>query len=431
MVPTPMAVSLAIALVLAADPAFELRLHAPADAYEDEHADPRVPLPEQLAPPERLPYGPDAIPLPSGSYDPPKHHRKLGTPTTIFVNFDGVTISACSPSNSHENCHWFEDGRTFEPYSGSLAHRVAILDAMRSQVRDFGIRVTGQRPPDDEVYLMLVYGGDSETGDEDEEVAAETLGRAPAGDCYDDLPNQIGYVYLDGDRASWVNGGASTALHEAGHTWGFDHIGLDGSLMAPTGGNILVDWFDGCAQIVENLDFDPSEEGSCPEISLEQCGLPDFQHDVAMLELLFGPPYVDTRAPTLELVKPFDGIYYQGPASFDVDLRVIDDLHPQVYELAIGIAGLIDDPAFKAVYDPSFEVVDLPIGEWEFQLQLRDAAGNETSLAFVVNVGEDAPGIDDGCQCTSASGSGREGPIGLGLGLLALIGVRARRHRSE
>jgi hypothetical protein len=358
--------------------------------------------------------------------DPARPRRKIGTNTTIFVNFDGVEIGDCTPSDSHKNCSWLETGTTFEPYSGSLAHRVAILDAMRAQVNDLGVRVTGQRPPESESYVMVVYGGES--------VDEEALGRAPAGDCWDDLPNQIAYVYLDGERASWVNGGASTALHESAHTWGFDHLGLDHTLMAPSGGNTIAKFFDGCAQIVSDTVLTPVEdEGSCPQISLEQCGLPDFQHDLAMMRLLFGEPYIDDIAPVLQLIEPFDGAYFVGPADFGVELRVIDDQHPQLYELAIGIRGLVDDPSFSPVYDPSFDVTALPIGEWVFELRLRDAAGNETSLEFMVTIGEDPLPLVDGCSCASATprDTRRGGALGLLALLLGLPGILGLRRRKQ
>lgn len=376
---------------------------------------------KQTPPPDEppSPYG-DAVPNPEPlEIGMRPQARKLGSNTTIFVNFDGVTIDYCNPANSHLNCHWLENGETFAPFSGSLAQRVAILDAMRSLVADFGIRVTGQRPPDDEPYVMVVYGGDS--------IEAEALGRAPAGDCWDDLPNEIAYVYLDGARSGWINGGASTALHEAAHTWGLDHIGLEGSLMAPSGGNTKTNYFDGCAQIVEDTQLTHAKDPSCPQLNLELCGLSDFQYDVALLHLLFGEPYVDDRAPTLTLVRPFDGVYYEGPASFRVELEVTDDLHPQIYELAIGIPGLVDDPPFSPVLDPSFDVEALPIGEWTIELRLRDAAGNESSLAFEVIVGEDPPVLDDGCACRSEPLRARFPAIWAVFALGVGLGLRRRK----
>lgn len=408
-----------LATLVAGDPEFAIRLLAPVidppAAASTTTIGNKAPLPSE--PP--IPYA-DAVPNPEPrDLAGQPQARKLGTNITIFVNFDGVTIDYCKPSNSHNNCHWLEHGETFAPYSGSLAQRVAILDAMRSLVADFGIRVTGQRPPDDEPYVMVVYGGDS--------VEKDALGRAPAGDCWDDLPNEIAYVYLDGSRSTWVNGGASTALHEAAHTWGLDHIGLDHALMAPAGGNSKTRYFDGCAQIVKDTQLTPADEPSCPQLNLELCGLSDFQHDVALLRMLFGEPYVDDRAPTLSLMRPHDGQYLQGPASFRVELKVVDDLHPQIYQLAIAIPGLVDEPKFSPVLDPSFDVEALPIGEWTFELRLRDAAGNESSLAFDVIVGDDPIPTDDGCACRSTPANRPLSPIWAVFALGVGLGLRARK----
>jgi hypothetical protein len=414
-----------LATLVAGDPEFAIRLRAPVVDAPTATTTPTAT--RKKAPPPSEPPIPYADAVPHLRQSPEQlditarpQARKLGTNTTIFVNFDGATIDYCSPGNSHENCDALEKrgNGTFDPYSGSLAQRVAILDAMRSLVADFGIRVTGQRPPDDEIYMMIVYGGDS--------IEEEALGRAPGGDCWDDLPNEIAYVYLDGQRSTWINGGASTALHEAAHTWGLDHIGLEGSLMAPAGGNSKTNYFDGCAQTVKDTELTPHDEPSCPQLNLELCGLADFQYDVALLRLLFGPPYVDDRAPTLSLVRPFDGVYYQGPANFDVELKVVDDLHPQIYELSIGIRGLVDDPVFSPVLDPSFEVEALPIGEWTFELRLRDAAGNESSLAFEVIVGEDPLPLDDGCACRSGAPNERFATLWAVLALGVGLGLRRR-----
>lgn len=409
-----------LAALVAAAPEVEVRLRAPM-VDPSPAATPATPT--DVRPRGPIPYD-VVVPHPSrpADWSPAPQARKLGTNTTIFVNFDGVEIDYCSPSNSHNNCSSFENGRTFAPFSGGLAQRVAILDAMRSQVNQYGVRVTGSRPPADEPYVMVVYGGERENED-------SPLGRAPAGDCWDDLPNEVAFVYLDGEQErTWVNGGAATALHEAAHTWGLDHIGLEGYLMAPAGDNNKANYFDGCAQIVDNVELDPVDEASCPQINVELCGLATFQHDVALLNLLFGQPYIDDVAPQMELIRPFDGIYLQGPVSFPVDIRVIDDQHPQVYEVAIGIEGLIDSPMFTAALDPSFDVQDLPIGEWRFVVRLRDEAGNEGSLAFTVVVGEEAPVLDDGCACRASGAGGAWGMAGLVW--VMLVGRRRRPRRS-
>ena len=172
--------------------------------------------------------------------------RELGRPTTLFVNFDGITLGSCNPSNAKKNCHWYNDGVEFPPFSGSLQTRVSVLQAMRRAVSELGIRVTGVRPGDDEDYAMVVYGGTEED--------FGVLGSAPAGDCYDQLPGEIGFAHIDGELVDWVSGGATTALHEAGHTWGLDHIDVDTGIMYPEGNNVPTGYRQECDGIIPGME---------------------------------------------------------------------------------------------------------------------------------------------------------------------------------
>lgn len=407
-----------LALLFGIEPT--IRLLAPVDEPT------RASEPSELEPSEAsqleldaaIGYEGDALPSPEIERPPlPPQARKIGSNTTLFVNFEGVHIGSCTPSNSHENCHWLKRNTTFEPYSGSLADRVAILDALRSLTADFGIRVTGRRPSDAEIYTMVVYGGDSEK--------EEALGRAPSGDCWDDYPNEIAYAFMDASRASWINGGASTALHEAAHTWGFDHVGLEGTLMAPSGGNTLSPPLDGCGQLVGDVAFEPEDEPSCPDINRELCGLSNYQHDTALLRMLFGAPYVDDQAPDPRLVWPEDGMYYEAPANFDVDIEILDDLDPQRYQIAVIVPGIADEPVWTSAYAADFAVTDLPVGSWAFEVRVRDEAGNEGSVAFTIEVGEEPARLDDGCACTSRSTP----PGSTLLAWLGLVLLVRRRRR--
>ena len=104
---------LLLAGLLAGEPEFRLHLTTPvvdpmpagAGASEGLKRSPPAELP--------VPYN-DAVPMNPEVLAAPRPRRKLGTNTTIFVNFDGVTIGECDPSNSHKNCHWLETGETFE-----------------------------------------------------------------------------------------------------------------------------------------------------------------------------------------------------------------------------------------------------------------------------------------------------------------------------
>ncbi len=370
-----------------------------------------------FAPPSdvgRIPYD-DVVPMPAELRGERAPRRKLGAPVTLFVNFDGVEITYCSPSSSQRNCHWINADVKFDPWGGNTQNRVAVLQAMRSIVRPYGIRVTGVRPPADEAYTMVVYAGTEED--------FGSLGLAPAGDCWDQYPNQIAYAYMDGDKIGWVNGGAATAVHEAAHTWGFDHIREPWAIMAPAGDNSRTYFQTSCVGIVKDAAYTPGGE-SCPEINLDLCDIEDEQHDQALLYYLFGDAYVDHETPTLRLISPADGQYFQGPADFEVQIRIEDDLHPQAYERRIWIDELVPEPTESHVaVEGDFEVKDLPIGSWTFHVSLRDEAGNASELTFDVEVGEDPVPEDAGCACRVGVRSA-EPP----LWLFALLAIGRRRR---
>ncbi len=364
-------------------------------------------------------------PRPTTLTDAPRSTpRELGTPTTLFVNFDGVELGSCNPSNSRRNCHWYNNDEPIAPFSGSLQTKVSVLQAMRRDAADVGVRITAQRPPDSTDYTMVVYGGIEED--------YGALGSAPAGDCDDQLPNQIAFAHVDGELNDWVNGGATTALHEAAHSWGLDHIDTDGAIMFPSGNNEPTTFGRDCSVVVEDVGLNPGA-ASCPQINEGICGEPNAQQGASVLARLFGGPYIDMQPPTIELVEPTDGQYFQAPAEFEVVFAVSDDLHPQAYDTAF---WLNDDPKpeSKAFIEDHFSVTALPVGTWEFHIEVIDEAGHPAQLDFTIEVGEDPPPepvSDEGGCAVGAGPAGRGGvrpPWSLVVMLLPLV---ARRRRSR
>lgn len=363
-------------------------------------------------------------PAPAEAAPPPTQRatvvpRRRGAPVTLFINFDGAELGFCNPSNSKSNCTSLEFEDPIAPYSGDAQQRLAIVEAVRRIAADYGIRVTAQRPPPSEAYTMVVYGGS--------ELDFGVLGNAPAGDCDDELRNQVALAHVDGPLSSWVNGGATTALHEAAHTWGLEHIEGPGSLMFPTGSNAPTAVNRECMQVVGDVNRTPATS-RCPEVNLRHCERGDLQNTDAVLRDLLGGPYVDVQAPTVRVVEPARG-YVQAPGDFVVQLEVLDDLHPQTYALW---AWLDDDgpPSFPMeVLEPSFAVEDLPLGVWTFHVIVADEAGNETQLDFDIEVGLEPPPVDEpppdeaGCACRV----GHE-PSPVWLFGLALLAATRRRH---
>lgn len=361
-------------------------------------------------------------PRPTALTDGPRvSTREVGATTTLFVNFDGVELGSCTPSDSKRNCHWYNNEEPIPPFSGTQQTKVSVLQAMRRDAADYGIRITGLRPTEGD-YTMVIYGGTEEK--------YGALGSAPPGDCLDQLPNQIAFAHVDGELNDWINGGATTALHEAAHSWGLDHIETDRTIMFPSGNNEPTTFLDGCSTIVENTALTPATEVSCADLNAELCGDPNQQHSRALLERLFGGPYVDSTPPTVDLVEPRDGQYFQAPAEFDVVLDIRDDLHPQLYQASFWL-GDDPKPEGKPFTEDYFSVTQLPIGTWDFHVELVDEAGHAARLDFTIEVGEDPPPEpqeDGGCAVGAGAARGVSHPGSL---VVLLLGLVARRRRPR
>jgi hypothetical protein len=331
-----------------------------------------------------------------------------GAPTTLFVNFDGVTLTACTPSSAADDCSALGGNRVVPPFSGGTQARAAILQALRELIGDRGIRVTGTRP-DERGYTMVVYGGDA--GREG------VLGLGPSGDCGDAIPGQIAFAYLDGALSDWVNGGATTVLHEAAHTWGLDHVGAPGTLMFPTGDDRPVQLGDACAPVVADAGLTPGGP-TCPDAHAVHCGLGERQAAGLELRALFGPRVPDTTPPTLALTYPADGAQFAAPASFHVEIDVADDAHPQAYDVQAWIAGETPISRHVGAFDRVvFEVGQLGPGDHVVHVIVADLGGNQTGLDFVVRVDDTrSGGAADGCR------------LGAPPGLLPLLWLVRRRR---
>lgn len=339
--------------------------------------------------------------------DRPPHVR--GTPTALYINFDGVALTACEPSSAALDCSSLYGDRSFPPFSGGFQAELAIVQAARRLTEGVGIRITTSRPIDRDDYTMVVYGGQAG--------AEQVLGRAPGGDCGDRIPGQIAFAFLDGPLRGWVNGGATTAVHEAAHTWGLDHVDAAGTLMYPTGDNAEITLGDGCAVVVADSGLTPGG-ATCPDDHARFC--PPGQQDArAELLDLFGPGYFDLAAPRLTLRAPEPGARFLAPGSFSVEIGVEDDFHPQRYGVLITVDGIDQPYQYAGSFDSlRFDVGQLAAGAWTVHVRVTDEAGHAAALDFAVEVAGD----ETGCRA-------HPGP--LPLGSLLLWCRRRRRAKGE
>ncbi|MEZ4452068.1 MAG: MYXO-CTERM sorting domain-containing protein [Nannocystaceae bacterium] len=355
-----------------------------------------------------------AVPVAHGDVLP----RSVGQPGTLYVNFDGAVLQDGCGNDAHRDCSAL--GNLFDgyvgPFDGTDVQRVAILQAARKDVADFGIRIVTKRPPDEDEYTMILYGA---LGDQ------EFAGIAPYIDCGDLWPSDTAFA----NAYSTSNTGSTVILQEAAHTWGLEHVDAPFDNMHPfkTGGS--QSFTDECQKIVSNTDLD-SYGGACNAVHQRFCER-GYQNSWQELRYLFGPPVPDTSPPTLTITNPEDGAEFALPVTIPLTGVIDDDLDPQAYTITV-----LKDGA-KVFEDEGLSLAllmnDPPAGEYDLTVQVTDEAGNlgTSRVRFtiypegtVLPDDQDDGEADSGCRIDGEAGEA-------GLGLLVLGLVRRRRRRPD
>lgn len=345
-------------------------------------------------------------------------------PTTLYVNFDGAVLRKGCGNDAKRDCSTLAS--RFQgyvgPFGGNDTQKLAILQAVRKDVADFGIRVVGFRPPDDVDYTMVVYG---DLGPQ------EFAGIAPYIDCGDVWANDTSFS--QGFSAS--NLGSAIILQEAAHTWGLEHVNFEFDILHPFKASAANPQFnDYCYRIVANTELEPIA-GVCNAIHTRFCPT-GYQNSWQELRYLFGEPIPDTTPPTLELANPLDGSTHVLPVSIPLMGEITDDNHPQGYTLQI----LQDDALlFEGVtngLDPLLlNFISPPAGEYALTVRIVDEGGNAAvdEVAFTVLEegsprpdGEDLDPALEPLGCGIAGVSPRAGIV-VALPLVAV----ARRRRTR
>lgn len=367
------------------------------------------------------PTPPPAPPAPERSARPP------GTPTTLYVNFEGAVLQTGCGNDPRHDCSTLAS--RFDGYVGPFEAndnvKWAILQAAHERASDFGITIVTDRPPDDVEYSMVIYG----------DIGEQTFaGVAPYIDCED----RWGPDTCFSGNFDTSNTGSTILLHEAGHTWGLEHVATDDDIMNPYKTSDTRQYFDDkCHKIVANTDLEPAF-GSCNKVHTRFCPLPGYQNSWQELMYLFGPAVPDTEAPTLELLSPVEGSTYVAPATPRVIGHVDDDRHAQIYTVTYLLSGF-DDPFEEEIpmIDHKVELAGLaglPPDEYALTVRIADEAGNQAwdSVSFTILPegselpGEEAtddtsPDQDTGCRVPRSSADAR-------ALLLVLLATRRRRR---
>lgn len=355
-------------------------------------------LAELVSPPPKTTAAPIELstpPLPLAPRpDVPRAPRR-GTPEILYINFDGAVLQAGCGNDSRYDCSTLAglfDGYV-GPFTGNLNQRMAILQATRKAVADFGIRVVVDRPPDDQDYTMVLYG---DLGQQ------SFAGVAPYIDCGDVHPRDTSFS--QGFPGS--NTGSTVILQEAAHTWGLEHVDSEFDILNPfkAAGNHQ-SFLDQCLPIVANTELEPTA-GSCNQIHTMFCEA-GFQNSYREMLYLFGPTVPDVQPPTLDLYYPVDGDTFIFPVDLPLLGDIEDDLHPQFYSIQIfhGEDLVYDDYGVEL----NLALTRPPPGDYDLRVRIVDEGGNaaEDRVRFTIlpegsTLPEDdqpmEPAGEDGCR---------------------------------
>jgi hypothetical protein len=297
-----------------------------------------------------------------------------GIPHLLYVNYDGAVLQSGCGNDAHYDCSSLAD--LFDgyvgPYQDNDNARMAILQATREAVSEFGIWVVTRRPPDDIDYTMVIYGDLGEQS---------FAGIAPYIDCEDLHPGDTSFT----QAFTGSNTGSTVILQEAAHTWGLEHVDSELDILNPfKASGTSQSFVDDCFRIVANTELQPTP-GSCNQIHSQFCE-EGWQNSWREMMLLFGPHIPDVTPPEFEITEPPDGSVFVAPVQFSLRGAVDDELHPQFYtvEIYLGEELVVDPPEQYINFDQV--ISNPPPGEYNLRVVVIDEAGNaaEDTISFTI-----------------------------------------------
>ena len=323
---------------------------------------------------------PVALPYPLA--DPARGSQAPSRPHILYINFDGAVLRRGCGNDSRHDCSSLAD--LFDgyvgPFVGSEHRRVSIVQAVRNDLADFGVKAIAERPPAETGYTMVLYG---DLGTQD------FAGVAPYIDCGNLWENDTCFA----GAFQGSNIGSTIILQEAAHTWGLEHVNAPFDNLNPFVAAATPTFLDECNKIVSNTDL-VEVGGVCNAVHEKFCAT-GYQNSYQELLYLFGPAVPDTAPPTLEITSPQDGSVHVLPTTLALLGTMTDDLSPQFYDITITRDGqqLFVDEAVRL----SLQLKDPPAGDYALVVKVIDEGGNvgEDSVRFtILPAGSEDPDTD-------------------------------------
>ncbi len=297
---------------------------------------------------------------------------------TIFLNFFGGTLSyGTIASELQSSCVGALDIE-YPAYQGSEAEAMTMIQVFQNSMTPYAVRIAFEEaPPAHLPYSMVMMGGDPT----DIGLAAGILGVSCSSDCGDAWWRDTTFAFTEASNSALTLG--NTALQEAAHAFGLDHIDGSDNIMYPFGTSGTKVWATECTP------YNDATGGiSCTYVHDVFCGEDaGMQHDDAELLAYFGPNEPDVTAPTVTLLQPSDGLEIDAGASVMVEVEVTDDHQGAGWRLRVIPQGGTEVVENAYQFEPSWNLAGLPDGTYTIRVEAVDHDGNEGSDEVILYVG--------------------------------------------
>lgn len=316
-----------------------------------------------------------AAPDPNYAWNtPPKRH-------TVFLNFFGGPMTGGTNSALMQSPCIQAGTVEYKPFLRSEQEALAIIQVFEDAMTPFGVRIAYEKaPPKHLPYSMVMMGGKPQ----DIGLPNGVLGVACNLDCGDTWWRDTTFAFTEVAGDIQVLG--TTALQEAAHAWGLDHIDGEDNIMYPFATFGKKVWADTCTPY-----NDATGAIGCQYVHDEFCGENSGgQNDVAELMAYFGANSVDDVPPTVKLISPTDGQVFDAGANVVVEAEVTDNFEGFGWRLMIPEADL-EQPAYK---NEKMWSLKPPKGTYTVRVEALDHDGNIGFAEAVIHVGVEPPPDD-------------------------------------
>jgi len=323
--------------------------------------------------------------------DPPHY-------STIFLNFFGGMLTSGTNAGAMQSGCVGAEPIMYPAFSGNEAFALTVIQVFENAMAPYAVRIAYEEaPPSHLPYSMVMMGGSPQ----DIGLGAGILGVSCSSDCGDQWWRDTTFAFTEESSSSLTLG--NTALQEAAHAFGLDHIDGSEHIMYPFADSGAKIWADGCTP------YNDATGGiSCTYVHDAFCGADaGMQSDHAELLAFFGPNEPDISPPTVTITEPADGMEYDGPTGVTIAADVADDHEGFGWRLVVIRDG--GDPVIDDAIDFATSWnLDLPEGVYTIRVEAIDHDRNTGEDEITIYVGEEAP-MDTGVDSSGSAGDSGSG----------------------